>query len=123
MARTLPPKRSNHRDLRPRPCPSLSVRSARRRVLARSANAAAEALERRQLLSVSQPTMHLDAGSDSGVAGDFITNASTPTLNGTGTVGNTVNVYDGSTMLGNATVAADGTWTFTVGADLTDGTH
>ncbi|MGX7005610.1 Ig-like domain-containing protein [Caballeronia sp. KNU42] len=46
-----------------------------------------------------------------------------PHISGTGTVGDTIMVYDGSTLLGSTVVAANGTWTFTPSTDLPAGTH
>ena len=43
---------------------------------------------------------------DSGVAGDHITNDSTLTLTGTAAANATVKVYDGATLLGTATANA-----------------
>ncbi|EIC85944.1 Ig-like domain-containing protein [Serratia sp. M24T3] len=50
------------------------------------------------------------------------TDDNTPTLSGTAEAGSTVNVYDGTTLLGTATVGADGSWSFTTPA-LGDGQH
>ncbi|CAB4640828.1 unannotated protein [freshwater metagenome] len=44
------------------------------------------------------------------------------TLNGTGEVGATVSIFDGTTVIGTAVVGAGGTWTFTTAA-LTQGAH
>ncbi|MCF7646331.1 Ig-like domain repeat protein [Bacillus subtilis] len=41
------------------------------------------------------------------------TNDPTPTLNGKGEVGSTIRVYEGTVLLGETTVRANGTWTFT----------
>jgi len=46
-----------------------------------------------------------------------------PTLKGTGHAGDTINVYDGNTLLGTSTVAGDGTWTFKPATVLKSGTH
>jgi hypothetical protein len=43
-------------------------------------------------------------------------------LTGTAQAGSTVTVYDGTTKLGTATSAADGTWSYTLGV-LANGTH
>lgn len=54
--------------------------------------------------------------------GDVVPTA-TPQITGTGECGATVTVYlDGDTV-GTTTVADDGTWTFTPGTPLADGTH
>ncbi|UTY58301.1 Ig-like domain-containing protein [Massilia sp. erpn] len=70
------------------------------------------------------PLPALATASDSGTLGDLITNDSTPTVTGTGTAGHTVTLYDsdGSTVLGTATVAGNGSWSITSSA-LGDGTH
>ena len=54
---------------------------------------------------------------DGGLTGD-----NTPVLSGLSEAGGTVNVYEGSTLLGSAAVNADGSWSFTPAA-LDDGTH
>ena len=59
---------------------------------------------------------------DSGVAGDGITNDNTLTLLGTAAAGSTISVYDGATLLGTAAANGAGAWTFTSGA-LADGAH
>jgi len=59
---------------------------------------------------------------DSNVVGDGITNDNTLTLTGTASAGNTVKVYDGTTLLGSATVGTNGTWNFTTTA-LSNGKH
>ena len=64
----------------------------------------------------------LAPASDSGVAGDGITNVTTPTITGTGVAGDTVTLYDGSTLVGTATVGTDGTWSVTTPA-LAAGPH
>ena len=53
---------------------------------------------------------------------DGITNASVLTLTGTAAASSSVNVYDGASLLGSATVNASGAWTFTTGT-LGNGTH
>ncbi len=59
---------------------------------------------------------------DSGVVGDHITNDNTLTLTGTAEANSTVNVYDGTMLLGSATTNGTGAWSFTTAA-LTDGAH
>ena len=59
---------------------------------------------------------------DSGTVGDNITNDSTLTLTGTATANSTVNVYDGSALLGSATANASGAWSYTTGT-LSNGSH
>jgi hypothetical protein len=59
---------------------------------------------------------------DSGVAGDHITNDNTLTLTGTAVASSTVTVFDGTKQLGTATANSSGTWTFTTAA-LADGSH
>lgn len=50
------------------------------------------------------------------------TDDNTPTLSGTAEAGSTVNIYDGSTLIGTATVGEDGTWSFTTDV-LAEGEH
>ena len=59
---------------------------------------------------------------DSGTPGDGITNDNTPTLTGTAPANSTVQVYDGSTLLGTTTANSSGAWTYTTG-QLSNGTH
>jgi VCBS repeat-containing protein len=51
------------------------------------------------------------------------TNETRPALSGTGEVGSTITVYDGSTPLGTTTVGAGGTWSFTPATPLGTGSH
>ena len=53
---------------------------------------------------------------DSGTAGDGITNDNTLTLTGTAEANSTVKVYDGATLLGTATANGSGAWSFTTAA-------
>jgi hypothetical protein len=46
-----------------------------------------------------------------------------PTIQGTGQAGDTVNVYDNTTLLGTTVVGADGKWHFQPVAALADGAH
>jgi hypothetical protein len=59
---------------------------------------------------------------DTGVSGDGLTDASKLTMTGTAPAGSTVNVYDGSTLLGKATASSTGAWSFTTAA-LANGAH
>ncbi|WFU79160.1 Ig-like domain-containing protein [Bradyrhizobium sp. CIAT3101] len=59
---------------------------------------------------------------DSNVVGDGITNDNTLVLSGIASAGNTVKVYDGTTLLGSATANSNGNWTFTTGT-LANGKH
>src|SRR5439155_24422013 len=80
-------------------------------------------LECRRLLAAAQPTLNLDADSDSGIVGDLITNVSAPTLSGSGISGNTIYLYDGTSLVGTSTVSGTGQWSLTLSDDLLDGTH
>ncbi|PTM33952.1 adhesin [Enterobacter cloacae] len=51
------------------------------------------------------------------------TNDARPTINGTGEVGATVHIIVDGNEVGTAVVNAQGNWTFTPGADLSDGPH
>ncbi|WP_272947538.1 Ig-like domain-containing protein [Pantoea sp. A4] len=69
----------------------------------------------------------LQLANDSGslvvpIAAGGDTNDSTPVLSGTAEAGSTVSVYDGTALLGTATVGQNGNWSFTVPA-LNDGAH
>src|SRR4029079_15292937 len=59
---------------------------------------------------------------DSGVAGDGITNDNTLTLSGTAEAGSTIRLYDGATLLGSVTANGSGAWCYTTAA-LTNGGH
>ncbi|MES2251633.1 MAG: Ig-like domain-containing protein [Pseudomonadota bacterium] len=65
-----------------------------------------------------------DQGSVQGaIAANGTTDDTRPEIQGTGKAGSTVKVYDGATLLGETTVKADGSWTFTPTADLGQGAH
>jgi hypothetical protein len=59
---------------------------------------------------------------DSGVKGDGITNDNTITLTGNAAVNSTVKIYDGSTQIGTAKAAANGSWSY-ITSVLTDAKH
>ena len=59
---------------------------------------------------------------DSGVAGDKVTNDNTLTLTGSAAANSTVKVFDGSTQIGSATANGSGAWTYTT-PGLSDGNH
>ena len=69
----------------------------------------------------SAPTI-VSFSTDSGVAGDHITNDSTLTLTGSAVANSTVTVFDGSSQVGTATANASGAWSLTTTA-LADGSH
>jgi large repetitive protein len=64
----------------------------------------------------------LAAASDSGTEGDSLTNATTPTITGTGEAGDSVTLLDGGAAVGSGTVAAGGTWSIAASA-LAAGNH
>ncbi|SMH61874.1 Ig-like domain-containing protein [Azospirillum agricola] len=64
----------------------------------------------------------LASGSDTGLAGDAITSVLAPTVTGTAEAGGIVSLYNGSNLVGTATVAGDGRWSVTTSA-LGNGTH
>ena len=57
------------------------------------------------------------------VAPNGITNDATPTIAGTAEAGSTVDLYDGSTLLGSATADGSGQWSFTPSTPLGEGAH
>ncbi len=69
------------------------------------------------------PAATLAAASDSGTPGDGITNATRPAITGTGNAGDTVALYDGATLVGSATVQANGSYSVAPTAALADGSH
>jgi ELWxxDGT repeat protein len=64
----------------------------------------------------------LDAGSDSNITNDNVTIDNTPTFTGTAEANATVELLDGSTVIGSAT-ATGGNWTITPSLILGDGVH
>jgi hypothetical protein len=66
----------------------------------------------------------LDASTDSGAAGDNLTNFNKPMVTGKAEAGSTVQLFDGTTPL-TPTVQVDtgGNWSITLAATLGDGTH
>ncbi|MGA7814822.1 Ig-like domain-containing protein, partial [Caballeronia sp.] len=58
-----------------------------------------------------------------GATGGGTSSSAQPVITGTATAGTYVNVYDGVRLIGTATVAANGTWSFTAPASLKGGTH
>ncbi|MGB7800843.1 MAG: BapA/Bap/LapF family large adhesin [Buttiauxella sp.] len=65
-----------------------------------------------------------DVGSVTGaVSSGQVTNDARPTMTGNGEVGSTITILDNGSSIGTAVVGANGTWTFTPGADLVSGIH
>ncbi len=65
-----------------------------------------------------------DVAPVTGVVGNgSATNDARPTLSGTGEAGATLRILDNGVQIGTATVAADGNWSFTPGANLAQGAH
>ncbi|ENB7665089.1 type I secretion C-terminal target domain-containing protein [Enterobacter cloacae] len=53
-----------------------------------------------------------------------VTNDTTPTLSGSsGVAGGTISIYDNGRLIGTTTVAGNGSWSFTPGTALADGSH
>ena len=68
------------------------------------------------------PTAILAASSDSGLAGDSVTNDTTPTLSGAGVPGDTITVKDATgNVIATAIVGSNGTWSATPAAPLAEG--
>jgi len=59
---------------------------------------------------------------DSGVAGDKITNDNTLELKGTAAAGSTVKIYDGTNQIGSTTATSTGSWDY-ITSVLTDAKH
>jgi hypothetical protein len=59
---------------------------------------------------------------DTGASGDGITSAHQLSLSGTAVANSTVQVYDGTALLGSVIAAASGTWSYTSGS-LSEGAH
>lgn len=64
----------------------------------------------------------LASGSDTGLTGDAITSVLAPTITGTAEANGTVSLYNGSNLVGTATVDGTGNWSVTTSA-LGNGTH
>ncbi|MDM0106155.1 Ig-like domain-containing protein [Variovorax sp. J22R24] len=65
-----------------------------------------------------------DQGGVTGPIGSgSVTDDDLPALSGTGEAGATVSVYDGTTLLGTATVQGDNTWTLSLSSPLAQGGH
>ena len=69
------------------------------------------------------PTIQLAPGSDSGVAGDDITNVTDPTFKGVAEHGSTVSVQIDGKPAGTALANAAGAWSLTPVTALSDGSH
>jgi len=67
-------------------------------------------------------SLYLNAGSDSGIPGDDITDVTTPVISGAAAAGDTVTLYDGTRSVGTATVGANGVWSVET-SDLANGVH
>src|SRR5205085_1245589 len=65
----------------------------------------------------------LAPGSDSGVPGDNLTNATKPAVTGTGTAGDTITLYNGLVAVGSTTLQSGGTWTVAPTTTLSDALH
>jgi hypothetical protein len=69
------------------------------------------------------PVAQLAAASDSGTLGDNLTNDTTPTISGTGTSGDTINVTLPAGPVLTTTVAVNGTWSVTTGTVQASGAN
>lgn len=66
---------------------------------------------------------HPNAPNGGNIGNNSPTNDNTPTLQGTGQAGTTVHIYDNGVQIGTVVVGANGTWSFTPGTALPDGSH
>ncbi|HEY3986969.1 BapA/Bap/LapF family large adhesin [Cedecea sp.] len=66
---------------------------------------------------------HPNAPNGGSIGNNQATNDNTPTLQGTAQAGTTVHIYDNGIQIGTVVVGAGGTWSFTPGTALTDGSH
>jgi hypothetical protein len=74
--------------------------------------------------TLSAPTPVLAAASDSGPSNsDDYTNVTLPTFTGTALAGNTVTLFDGTTVVGTAVASAAGQWSITATSKFADGVH
>ena len=91
---------------------------------AQQASALAAARNEAALIGQTPAVPVLAPASDSGVLGDGITNVARPTVTGRSVVGgDTITLYDGVTVIGSATVNADGSWAMTPAIPLPNGAH
>jgi hypothetical protein len=66
------------------------------------------------LASIAPPAIN-SFSPDSNIIGDGITDANLLMLNGTAVAGSSVNVFDGTTLLGTIIADASGAWSFPTG--------
>ncbi|MBK5143706.1 Ig-like domain repeat protein, partial [Budviciaceae bacterium BWR-B9] len=65
-----------------------------------------------------------DVGTVTGnITANGVTDDTKPEITGQGKPGATIKVYDGSTLLGETTVKANGSWSFTPATELKEGAH
>jgi VCBS repeat-containing protein len=57
------------------------------------------------------------------IGNNQITNDTTPVLNGTGSAGSTVHIFENGHQIGTAVVGNDGTWSFSISSALADGSY
>src|SRR5260370_10941988 len=70
-----------------------------------------------------KPVINGGATDDHGVPLTNPTNDPRPNMSGTGTPGDTITMYDGTTPIGSTVIPADGKWTVKPSQDLKDGPH
>ena len=68
-------------------------------------------------------TVNPEGGAEETLTSGGSTRDTTPTLSGTGTEGDIVTIYDGTTPIGETTVQPGGTWSWTPPAGLPNGTY
>ncbi|QVV61185.1 BapA/Bap/LapF family large adhesin [Leclercia sp. Colony189] len=68
-------------------------------------------------------TVNPDGGEEAILTSGGSTRDTTPTLSGTGTEGDIVTIYDGTTKIGETTVQPDGSWSWTPPEGLPNGTY
>jgi hypothetical protein len=67
--------------------------------------------------------LSLDATTDSGIAGDGVTNLSQVRIDGSASAGSKVLLYDGAALIGQGVADATGAFNILVGGGLTTGSH
>jgi RHS repeat-associated protein len=73
--------------------------------------------------TIAAPTLQLAVASDTGASSsDKITKINTPTITGTGEIGATIKLTEGTVVVGQTTVGTDGKWQVVTSA-MTNGTH
>lgn len=69
------------------------------------------------------PTPYLTDDNNAVIPAGSTTNDGHPHINGTGTAGDIIKVYDNGSIIGSTTIGSDGKWMYTPSSDLATGGH